>query len=321
MNIRKLAHLLAVIDNRSMRAAAESVHLSQPALSRSLKSLEDELGIELLDRSYGRVMPTSYSAPVLEHIRNLTAEAGALRETVRRVKGLEEGSIRVGFGPFAAATALRLVARDLVSRYPKLKLHIELANSPLLVELLQQNRLDVVVCDSRYLAGEDFTVTQLSPQPVGFLAGPGHPLRRRRGRIALEELRDYPVGAPTLPPELIATFRENGFQDFPSVGCESVGLLLEVALHTPLVVMVPQVVLEILAEAHGLVALPVDAPFSLFAYPCVIHGRGRMLGPAAALLKELVQQQLGPPPGTGRKPARQVKKPAPTPAASRSRIR
>lgn len=306
MNLRKLAHLLAVVESRNMRVAAEAVHLSQPALSRSLKSLEDELGITLLDRAYGRILPTGYSEPVLQHIRNLSAEGRALRETVRRLKGLEEGSIRVGFGPFTAATALRPIARDLVSRYPNLRLHIELASSPLLIELLHEDRLDLVVCDSRYLEDGDLAVTRLPKQPVGFLAGRDHPLHSR-GRIGLEELKSFPIGAPKLPVELLTAFRDHGFDDFPSVACEEVRLLLELATCTPLVVMVPQVVIDTLLEARELVALPVDVPFDPYAYPCIIHGRAKTLGPAASLLIRLVQQQLAQVPDPRRTATRRVR--------------
>lgn len=298
MNLRKLSHLLALIENRNLRAAAESVHLSQPALSRSVKSLEDELGITLLDRAYGKIVPTAFSAPIVEHIRRLASEERALREAVRRVKGLEEGEIRIGFGPFAAATALRTVASDLVSRYPKLSLRIELANSPLLIELLEQDRLDLVVCDSRYLVEGDVTVIRLPKQPVAFAAARRNPLHRQRNGLGLEDLRGHPIGAPTLPAELLVAFREHGFDDFPNVACDEMRVLLELAANTSLVVMVPKMVVDSLGKDQEVAALPVTIPFDPYAYPCIMHTRGRTLGPAANLLIELVQECLSPAPRT-----------------------
>jgi DNA-binding transcriptional LysR family regulator len=319
MNLRKLSHFLAVVETRSLRAAAESVHLSQPALSRSLKSLEDELGIPLLDRAYGRITPTAYSTPVLEHIRKLASEGRALREAVRRLKGLEEGEIRVGFGPFAAAVALRQVGADLVSRYPKLALHIELTNSPLLIELLQQDRLDLVVCDSRYLVeGEDdMTVIPLGKQKVAFVAGRQNPLHARKGRYRLEDLKGHPIGAPTLPAELLAAFREHGFEDVPNVACDEIRVLVELAASTPLVIMVPQLVVDRLGQDHDVAALPVSIPFDPYAYPCIIHARGRTLGPATSLLIKLVQERLSQAPLTGNAAATRLKNGAGTAVAKR----
>lgn len=293
MNLRKLSHLLAVLEARNLRAAADAVHLSQPALSRSLKSLEDELGIPLLDRAYGRVVPTAYSGPVLEHIRKLMSEARALRESVRRLKGLEEGELRVGFGPLAAAIALESVITDIVSRHPALTLHIELTNSPLLIELLKEDRLDLVVCDSRYVIEDDMSWIRLSSQPFAFAVQRDHPLLQYKGTLPLKGLKGYPLGAPTLPLDLMAQMRDHGL--VPQIVCDDMRSLLQLVSTTQAVVMLPQLVVHKLGAARGLLALPVKAPFDLFATPCVLTAKGRTPGPAATLAIELLKQHLNTP--------------------------
>lgn len=320
MNTRKLSHFLAVVETRNLRAAAESVHLSQPALSRSLKSLEDDLGILLLDRAYSRIEPTTYSTPVVTHIRKLVSEARALREAVRRLKGLEEGEIRIGFGPFAAAVALQQVAADLVSRYPKLALRIELANSPLLVELLQQDRLDLVVCDSRYLVEreDDMTVIPLRKQKIAFVAGRKNPLHRHEGRIRLVDLKDHPIGAPTLPAEMLSAFRGHGFKDIPSLTCDEIRVLFELAANSPLIVMVPQLAVDRLGEGHDVAALPVDLPFDAHAHTCIIHACDRTLGPAANLVLDLVRERLTDEPLPRRASAKRLRNGAGTAAKKRA---
>lgn len=304
MNLRKLQHFLAVVDNRNMRLAADAVHLSQPALSRSIKSLEDDLGITLFDRAYGKILPTTYSDAVVDHIRRLASEARALRDSVRRIQGLEEGEIRVGFGPFAAAAALRPVASELLVRYPSLALKLELANSPLLIELLKKERLDVVVCDARYLQDEGaLDIIQLPRQPIAFAAGRGNPLHQRTG-LRLADLRGHPIGSPTLPPDLQTAFRSHGLEGLPSVSCDEMRVLIELAAHTPLVAMVPQLVVEQALSGHDIAPLAVQVPFDPYAYPSILHARGRKLGPATTLLIRLVQQHLAQPqpqpqPGAG----------------------
>lgn len=292
MNLRKLNHFLAVVESRNMRLAAEAVHLSQPALSRSLKSLEDELGIELFDRAYGKIVPTTYSSTVVDHIRRLASEERALKESVRRIKGLDEGEIRVGFGPFAAADALRPVAGKLLARYPKLTLKLELANSPLLIELLDQGRLDVVICDSRYLTHDiDMKIHRLPRQPIAFVAGRDNPLHSRRN-LHLEDLRAHTIGSPTLPPDLLAAFHSRGFEDFPSVYCDDMHVLLDLAAASPLVAMVPELVVRNANTSSDIKSLNVKVPFEPYAYPCILHARERKLGPAGTLMLELMQEQL-----------------------------
>ena len=301
MNLRKFAHFLAVVENRSFRKASEVVHLSQPALSRSLKSLEDELGIQLLDRAYGHLVPTAYSQPIIDHMRRLTAEDRALKDSVRRIKGLEEGEIRIGFGPFAAATALPSVMRDMVSRYPRLRLRIEIANSGLLLELLKQDRLDLVVGDSRYSADlSEVSVIQLSKQKIAFVACRNHELALRGGRLALSDLKDRSTGAPTLPPELLRSFKGHGLVDFPTLTCDDMRVLGDLAENTQLIAMVPQLVVDELAGRISLAVLHVSTPFDRYAYPCMMHTRGRTLGPAATLAIELVSAWFGVPRATKR---------------------
>ncbi|QDL39472.1 LysR family transcriptional regulator [Rhodoferax sediminis] len=296
MNLRKFAHFLAVVENRSFRKACEAVHLSQPALSRSLKSLEDELGIPLLDRAYGRIVPTAYSKPIVDHIRRMTAEARALEESVRRIKGLEEGEIGIGFGPFAAATALPSVMREMVSRYPKLRLRVEIANSGLLLELLSQDRLDLVVGDSRYSADPDeISVIQMSKQEIAMVTRRDHALARRAGRLTLADLKDQTTGAPTLPPDLLRSFKGHGLADFPTLTCDDMRVLAELAENTQLIALVPQLVVDELAGRNTLTVLRVSTPFDRYAYPCIMHTRGRTPGPAATLAIELVSGWFGVP--------------------------
>ncbi len=296
MNLRKFAHFLAVVENRSFRKASEAVHLSQPALSRSLKSLEDELGIQLFDRAYGRLVPTAYSQPVIDHIRRMTAEDRALKDSVRRIKSLEEGEIRIGFGPFAAATVLPSVMRDMVSRYPKLRLRIEIANSGLLLELLHQDRLDLVVGDSRYstdLGGVN--VIQMSKQEIAIVTSRNHELARRAGRLTLADMHGRSTGAPTLPPELVRSFRDHGLVDFPTLTCDDMRVLAELAENTQLIALVPQLVVDELAARNTLAVLRVSTPFDRYAYPCIMHTLGRTLGPAATLAVDLVSAWFGVP--------------------------
>lgn len=290
MNIRKLEHLLAVIDNRNMRAAAEAIHLSQPALSRSVKSLEDELGLILLDRSYGKVQAATYSAQVVQHIRRLTSEARALNELVRRIRGLDEGEIRVGFGPFVASTVLGRVTTQLIQRHPRLSFHVEVNNPSLLVEFLSQGRLDLIVCDSRY--AEDMEKVSMLPLPrlsLAFVASTDHPLRGRKP-LRLIDLKEFPLAGPMLPPAWLNALASKGLNYSPSVKCDDTHLLLELAASTAAVALLPEPTLRsTAARASDIAPLPLRLPIDPASVPCIMYAEGKTLGPAAKVLIELIQ--------------------------------
>lgn len=294
MNLRKFSHLLAVVENSSFRKAAEEVHLSQPALTRSLASLEEELGITLLDRSYGRVVPTTYAQPIFDHIRRIASESRALKESVRRIKGLEEGEIRIGFGPFAAATALCPVMSEVVLRYPRLRVGVEIANSGLLLELLQQDRLDIVVGDSRYLQDpEGISIIELQQQEIAIAAHRDHSLVQFRGPLSLQTLKAHTTGAPTLPSDLQKAFAAQGLQDFPTMTCDDMRVLIELAEAGSLVVLVPRLVVQELTDRNSLSVLQLPMPISRYTKPCIMHARGRSLGPAGTLLVQLISHWFG----------------------------
>ncbi|MNU05239.1 hypothetical protein D3C72_2499700 [compost metagenome] len=67
-------------------------------------------------------------------------------------------------------------------------------------------------------------------------------------------------------------------------------VLVELAENTQLIALVPQLVVDALAGRNTLTVLDVSTPFDRYAYPCIMHTRGRTLGPAAALVSDLVRQ-------------------------------
>lgn len=289
MNLRKLKHLLAVIEHGSVRAASEQVHLSQPALSRSLSSLEHELGIALLDRTYGQIVQAAYAKPVIDHLRRICAEDRALRETIRRIKGLDEGEVRVGFGPFAAATALRPVMQEVMSSYPNLSFTLEIANTGLLLELLRQDRLDIVIGDSRYLdQPEGISIIALKHQTIAIAVQPEHELTASPPPLTLADLQTHTTGSPTLPDELAKQLRKHGLADFPTVTCDDMRVLVDLAERTELVVILPQLVVKERVRRGSLTTLELAMPFRPHTNPCIMHISGRMLGPASRLLIDLV---------------------------------
>ena len=83
MNTRQLRHLLAVVEHGSVSAAADHVNLSQPALSRSLRALEDELRAPLFDRHERRLVPTPFAQAYLARARRIVARRPTARANWR----------------------------------------------------------------------------------------------------------------------------------------------------------------------------------------------------------------------------------------------
>ena len=87
MNLSQMRHLLAVHETGSFSRAAEQLHLTQPALSRSIQALEDELGLPLIDRIGKRNEFTAFGEAIISRARRIAFEAEEIRRTAQLLKG------------------------------------------------------------------------------------------------------------------------------------------------------------------------------------------------------------------------------------------
>ncbi|HTD06009.1 LysR family transcriptional regulator, partial [Undibacterium sp.] len=100
MDLRKLRHMVVLAEELNFARAAKKVHLTQSALSRSILSLEEELGGKLFDRDLHGVALTAIGRQVVKRARDLLLNAGNLQHDVARMQQGELGDVRLGAGPF-----------------------------------------------------------------------------------------------------------------------------------------------------------------------------------------------------------------------------
>ena len=124
MTIIQLEYLLAVANCGSFSLAAEHCFVTQPSLSMQIKSLEEELGVVLLDRSKKPVIPTEAGEVVLAEIRETLRAYDHIREAVAELKGETSGRLRLGVIPTIAPYLLHKFIPDFVRDYPKVELEI-----------------------------------------------------------------------------------------------------------------------------------------------------------------------------------------------------
>ena len=121
MTIIQLEYLLAVANCGSFSLAAEHCFVTQPSLSMQVKSLEEELGVVLLDRSKKPVIPTEAGEVVLEQARETIKAYNYIKEAVSELKGETAGKLRLGVIPTIAPYLLHKFIPAFVRDYPKKK--------------------------------------------------------------------------------------------------------------------------------------------------------------------------------------------------------
>jgi DNA-binding transcriptional LysR family regulator len=202
MDLHHLRYLVALAEHQSFRKAADALYLTQPALSRSLQALEQELGVTLIERLGKRNILTPYGRQVVQSARRILSETAELRRSVAQLKEGGLGAMSVGFGPTPAAILMTPFLRQMAAAYPRLQVNVSRGSVELLTQALRSEKVDIIAIDLRALApSPDLRVELLPPLRGGFLCRAGHPLLDHAS-IDLSTLREHPVISTPLSDEI-----------------------------------------------------------------------------------------------------------------------
>ena len=211
MNIkfRQLSHALAVWRHGNFRRAAEEQHLSQPALSRSIHSLEQSLGVLLFDRQTTEVTPTAYGEALLRRAEVIVIEATELEREMKLMKGLTIGRLSVAMGVYPAEISGNLACAALLRAHPGLHLRSQQRHWRDVAQMVQHRRVDIGFAEIGHL----MDAPGLHVEPIGrhqllFFCRAGHPLLARDA-ISVEDLDAYPFAGIPIPSRVAHLFPRN----------------------------------------------------------------------------------------------------------------
>jgi DNA-binding transcriptional LysR family regulator len=194
MELRHLRYFVAVADQLSFTRAAALLHMAQPALSVQIRQLEDELGVELFDRSRRAIALTHAGETMLGETRRLLASLDRSVDLVRRVGAGAIGSIAVGFVPSASNSVLPGLLRRFWEAHPDVAVTLREMAPGDLVDGLHAGNLDISFL---YLPFSDPLLDHLVIVREPFVAALpfDHPLAREP-TVDVADLRDEPFVTP-----------------------------------------------------------------------------------------------------------------------------
>lgn len=264
MTLTQLRQFIALARSGSFVKASEVLHITQPALSRSIKALEDELGQLLFDRIGRRIELTAFGQATLERSLMLLEDAESLKSSGQGLARGGAGRVRIGLGSGPGALLTTPLLRLVANRFPGLRLEISRGPTDVLVQRLQDRALDALVVDIRSLKpSADLKVERVTEVPGAFMCRKGHPLARRRA-VRFEQLLQYPIASTPLSDELARLLIERyGPQADPQhmvkLSSEEISHLNDVAQGSD------AVVLAIRAAGPQLVPVALSPPFEATA--------------------------------------------------------
>ncbi len=309
--LRQLRALRAVAESGSFSAAAEVLNYTQPAVSKSIATLERELGAVLVERECRPVRLTDAGAALVRHADAVFARLSSARSEIEAITQANAGTVAVGsFGSAAAAFVVDALC-EFRKRHPGVHVSIVEGMPSALIRRLRAGELDLAVVFDFPAAGEDIgeglELHELLEQPFDVVLPPGHPLadkrRVRPSALADEDwlLQDFGPGSPTL--RLIGRMcAAAGFEPRVAFRVNDCQVILAMVAVGEGVSILPRLMLDPLHADVIVKAVEGDAPTQRVA---AVRLPTRYLAPAAveflAVLHEAAKRRVDSWAGRGRR--------------------
>ena len=295
VTFRQFEVFLAVARAGSFRAAAETLHLSQPALSQHVAELERELGARLFDRLGRRVALTEAGRILEDHAQRIFATLTSAQENVAELGALKRGSLLVGASTTPGIYVLPRLAARFQELYPGITLRVRMANSAAIEEQIRANELDLGVVGGHGVRPGEECLSAGLPDELVVVVPPGHAWARRRE-----------IGVELLAPERLL-IREEGSatRQVTERALELAGAKIELTMELGHTEAIKQAVMAGLGVAFLSVhAIRVEVETGRLAalrlrghrvrrHFHVIHNEARTLGAAARAFVDLIARDGG----------------------------
>ena len=298
IDLRQCRHVLALDQYRGFARAAESLGLTQPALTRSLQVLEKSIGARLFDRDRARVEPTPVGQRLIERARLLVNQAHDIEQDLLQMIGLEVGLLRIGVGPYPADLSVGTALGRLMQLHPRLLVDLSVGDWTELIQQVAAGELDLAVADTDLAQRDERLVAESLPHhQVRFFCRPGHPLACSVA-LTLEEIRRFPLVATALPPRFsaLAATDNTGIRSHlpagvtaPEIRVSTFTLAVRIVIGSDAIGgAVPSQIKDSVARGE-LVTLPLDLPWLKTGYG-IIRLANRTPSPAAMAFIEILRE-------------------------------
>jgi DNA-binding transcriptional LysR family regulator len=206
LELQQLRQVLALAEHRSFVRAAAALHISQPALSRSIQNLERQFGSSLFLRSTSGVVPTDLGRLYIERARDLLRLADELEGEAVGHAAFHTGRVGLGGGAYPADSFLCTAAARFAEQFPRISVRLHSGNWDDLVQQLRSRTIDFFVAETSLLTREqDLEVVPIPTRhPLYFFARAGHPLARSDAPVRAADVLAWPFAAPSrIPPRML----------------------------------------------------------------------------------------------------------------------
>ncbi len=293
LDIRPFKHFLAVVNAGSFYKASRQLHLSPPALTKSINNLEEDLGVPLFEREYGRATPTAYGQVLIGRAQRILNDLDGIKGSMTQMEDLNSGELSIGAGPLSSLGIVATTITRLCRQYPKLKISLHVDNVRVLADMLKVGKIEMIVGYHEEFSGEsEFSVQTLFEEPFRPVCRVDHPLQGLN-EISKEQMQAYPWASTFIPRKLRSLYIEHlgadVFERQYMFQCDNFGVIFHLLRNSDHIAFVTESMVAQEVATGTLAFLP--SPFDIGVNSTgVINMSKRSFSPAAQLFCQYLHE-------------------------------
>lgn len=192
MDIAKLESFLTLAKTQHFAKAADKLYISQPALSKRIRALEDELGIPLFDRMGNQTFLTIHGEAFRPFAENMVATCNSAKEYIRQIENMEHGVLNFGATNFIGVYMLPAVIARFHKKHPNITINMNINTSQTILEMLHKNQLEFVFLSDYIIEDpENYVIEQYWQDYLKLIVGTQHPLFSKKSCSFFDVQNDF----------------------------------------------------------------------------------------------------------------------------------
>jgi DNA-binding transcriptional LysR family regulator len=244
MDLRHLRTFVAVTEQGTVSKASLRLRIAQPALSRQIMELEEELGLRLFDRVRRRLVLTSEGEQLLGDCRSVLGAVGSFSERAQQLRQAESGILKVAVTPQTLEGVFSTFLHRYAKRRPNVKISLTEAVGSNLVALVERGEVHITICMMRSIENDNHPFESFPLPPIEFLAASDTSLQLGTGRkVDIIKLATYP---------LLLLDSSFGIRKTFDAACRLAGFKPSIAIES----RSPQALLALAEAGHGVAIIP-----------------------------------------------------------------
>lgn len=294
MNLKQLQHFVTLAESGNVHQGSARLNISQPALSKSIRALEEELDVVLFERLSRGVRLTPVGQWLMSRSFSLLSDFQQLRTEIDLIRRQANGSVRIAAGTVLCSAFIPSCLARMREVAASVQVVVESGYWHDHKHLLLNGEIDFLVADSRELEDIiDFDIMPLPAEPICVYVRAGHPLSKRR-RLAPADLHEYAfAGLTRIPKELERILESHPELPVSSLAAAPIAsndfsLLRSSATLTDILFFSPPSAVKDQVGRKELIKLNLALPAQLQTHFAIVWLKSRTLSTSAELMKRTI---------------------------------